>query len=92
MILIRRLEPEVELNAHTVHRMFLICLELSIKFCEDFEYENVEFARYGGVDVAEFNRMEETALTLIKWKLCISEEEFNRAWSEVFPSNKKISL
>jgi hypothetical protein len=61
----------VPFNQYTSHRLILIILMLSSKFCEDSSYSNKEWGAIGGISLSNINNMEKTFLELIDYKLFI---------------------
>ena len=61
----------VPFNQYTSHRLILIILMLSSKFCEDSSYTNKEWSDVGGISLININFMEKTFLELIDYKLFI---------------------
>ncbi|KAH9257945.1 hypothetical protein BASA81_003964 [Batrachochytrium salamandrivorans] len=75
LIYLGRLNP-INLNFRTVHRLFLTAMLCAVKFTEDFRITNRFWAKVGGIDLDEMNRLEIEFLRLIQWNLRVSEHEF----------------
>lgn len=75
LIYLSRLHPS-SLNFQTVHRLFLTAMLCAVKFTEDFRITNRFWAKVGGIDLDEMNRLEIDFLRLIQWNLRVSEHEF----------------
>lgn len=68
-------EPR-QLTALNVHRLFLACLVVTVKYNEDMVYGNSHYARAGGIHVREVNRLERHLLCALDYGLRIQPEEF----------------
>jgi len=66
----------VGISARSVHRLYMCAVLISVKFTEDFSISNRFWAKVGGIDLDEMNRMEVSFCALLDWKLKISREEF----------------
>ncbi len=62
----------------TVHRLLLTALLLSAKVYEDTVYDNVYFAKVGGVALRELNAMEVAMLDLLQGQLIVRVEDLQR--------------
>lgn len=64
-------------NSMNVHRSYLVALLLAAKFFEDQPCDNGYFATVGGVSLQELNNMEVTFLTLVEYRVCVTQWEYN---------------
>jgi len=64
-------------NSMNVHRSYLVSLLLAAKFFEDQPCDNGYFATVGGVSLQELNTMEIHYLTLIEYRVSVTQWEFN---------------
>jgi len=64
-------------NSMNIHRSYLICLLLAAKFFEDQPCDNGYFATVGGVSLQELNNMEIQFLSLVEYRVCVTQWEFN---------------
>jgi len=64
-------------NSMNIHRSYLVCLLLAAKFFEDQPCDNGYFATVGGVSLQELNSMEIRFLTLVDFRVSVSQWEFN---------------
>lgn len=64
-------------NSMNVHRSYLVSLLLAAKFFEDQPCDNGYFATVGGVSLQELNSMEVQFLTLVEYRICVTQWEFN---------------
>lgn len=64
------------ITQRTVHRLFLTCLVLAVKFLEDETLSNKDFAKVGCVTVTELNRMECDALNCLGFDASILPGEY----------------
>ena len=46
-------EPEFTLNKFNVHRFFLTCLILAVKYNDDIYFDNLTFEKVGGVSMSQ---------------------------------------
>jgi hypothetical protein len=75
---------EINLNIYNIHILLLISLLLSSKFLEDLYYKNKYWAKYGGINLAKFNRLEILYLIKIKNNLFIHANEFYTKFNMIF--------
>eukprot|EP00397_Hematodinium_sp_SG-2012_P003438 GEMP01003446.1.p1 GENE.GEMP01003446.1~~GEMP01003446.1.p1 ORF type:complete len:238 (+),score=17.83 GEMP01003446.1:248-961(+) len=86
------------LTVRNVHRLYLASLVLAAKFWEDMFYDNTYYAKCGGVRLVELNRLELAFLSVVKFKLWVSLDEFKsylRVFSikeDYFPTMPRPSL
>lgn len=66
------------LTMHNVHRLFLACLVVSVKYHEDIVFANSHYAKAGGVALKEVNRLERTLLKSLDFDLGIDPDQFQR--------------
>uniref|UniRef100_A0A7S1T5I1 Cyclin n=1 Tax=Compsopogon caeruleus TaxID=31354 RepID=A0A7S1T5I1_9RHOD len=82
LIYLQRLEaawPTLGATELNIHRLLTTCIMIAAKFVEDVHLNNLHFARAGGVsNVVEMNRLEATALALLKFQTFVSSEEYER--------------
>jgi len=62
----------------TIFRIILATLILSIKYNEDDYYSNEYYAKVGGISLLEMNNLELEAILLIKHRLFVDLEFFNK--------------
>jgi len=75
----RLLEHEgghVPLTTHNVHRVYLASLVVATKFHEDLVYSNAHYAKAGGVQLKEVNRLERVLLSALDFDLRVSPEVY----------------
>ena len=46
-------EPDFSLNKYNVHRFFLTCLVLAVKYHDDIYFDNLTFEKAGGVTISQ---------------------------------------
>ena len=63
------------LNSHNIHRIILASLMLAIKYNED-DYQNEYYAKVGGIALKEFNRLEQSILLLLDFKIYIDDATY----------------
>lgn len=64
------------LNIYTVHRVFLVCFVLALKYLIDDPPSNLYMARIGGVSLMLLNSMERFFLNAIQFNLFVTNEEY----------------
>jgi len=62
------------LTNRNVHRLFLASLMITVKYYEDFVYSNSHYAKAGGVQLREVNRLERVMLTLVDFDVRVKPE------------------
>ena len=53
------IEKDFSLNWYNVHRIFLTCLTLAVKFNDDFYFDNLAFEKGGGIPVSQLFTFEQ---------------------------------
>jgi len=53
---------EFELDSFNVHRLMLLSMVMACKFYDDYYYKNEYYAKIGGIQRVEFNKLEEEYL------------------------------
>ncbi len=66
------------LNPHNIHRLFMSCCLLAIKYNEDCFYSNEYYARVGGVDLKEINDLERCCIQLLNFDLYVNDEIYEK--------------
>ncbi|KAG0477839.1 hypothetical protein HPP92_012558 [Vanilla planifolia] len=51
-------QQSVAVDSFSIHRLFLTCLLLAVKFVDDLYYNNAYYAKVGGISTAEMNVLE----------------------------------
>jgi hypothetical protein len=73
-----KIAPQLQGNLLFVHRLFLGCLLIASKYCDDdVRFGMSQWAAGGGVPVHELMEIELKILFLIKWDTWISVQEFD---------------
>ena len=65
------------INSYNVYKILFSSLIIAIKYNEDEYYDNKFYAKVGGLTLKEMNNLEINYLSLIDFKLYISEEFFD---------------
>lgn len=71
------------LNSLSVHRMLITSVMLATKFFDDETFNNLYYAKVGGLQVLEVNQLENKFLSLIKFSLTIRSDLFDRYHCEL---------
>lgn len=74
---------EIKFDNYTAHRLFLICLIISIKYLDDEIYTNKFYARASGITLLELNKLEIKTLQYLKYNIFVSKEEYDRYYSHI---------
>eukprot|EP00747_Dinoflagellata_sp_TGD_P185886 gnl/TRDRNA2_/TRDRNA2_42671_c0_seq1.p1 gnl/TRDRNA2_/TRDRNA2_42671_c0~~gnl/TRDRNA2_/TRDRNA2_42671_c0_seq1.p1 ORF type:complete len:361 (-),score=38.15 gnl/TRDRNA2_/TRDRNA2_42671_c0_seq1:121-1203(-) len=64
------------LTMRNVHRVFFASLVVAVKYNEDLVYSNSHYAKAGGVNLKEVNRLERVLLTALDFHLYIAPEQY----------------
>jgi len=86
MCMLKKLEAVAAVPPITqtsVHRVYLTCLMMAVKFVEDETLCNADFAKVGCVAVAELNKMERSAFLALDCNVCVSPEEYEVTKAEI---------
>ena len=75
------------IHVGSIHRLLLLCVVLSSKFCDDRFKTNSYYARVGGVPVKELNVLEVELLQRLDYRLHVTHGEY-RAFQKHFFSIK----
>lgn len=70
-------EPR-RLTALNVHRLYLACLVVTVKYNEDLVYGNSHYAKAGGIPLREVNRLERHLLMALDYDLRVQPEEISQ--------------
>ncbi|KAL3538089.1 hypothetical protein ACH5RR_001455 [Cinchona calisaya] len=65
------------LTSLNVHRLLITSFMLAVKFLEDECYNNVYYAKVGGITTAEINRLEMKLLVAVDFRLHVSIQTFD---------------
>jgi hypothetical protein len=66
-------------TAHTMHRLYVACVQVGLKLHSDFFHSNKFMATAMGIQMWEMNRLEEGLLQAIDWYACVSAAAFTAA-------------
>ena len=69
---------DITIQEINIHRLFLICCVLAIKYNEDIQFTNSYYAKVGGISNKELNLLEFHTIKLLDYNLSINEKVFNR--------------
>lgn len=76
------------LNSLSVHRMLITSVMLATKFFDDETFNNLYYAKVGGLQISELNQLEEKFLMLIDFSLTIQSDLFERYRCELMKHSK----
>jgi len=80
------------LNSLSVHRTLITSVMLATKFFDDETFNNLYYAKVGGLQVNELNQLETKFLSLIDFSLSIRSELFDRYHAELVKSMCQIDV
>ncbi len=66
------------INSHNIHRILFTAITIALKFNEDDNYKNVQYAQIGGISLSDLNLYEIKFLELIDFSLYVSANLFNQ--------------
>lgn len=75
---VMRLNPHFVVSIFNLHRVVVLAAVAAVKYLEDVWYSNEHYARVGGVQVQELNKLEGQFLKLIGWRLHVMPDEYQR--------------
>ncbi|CAD8052205.1 unnamed protein product [Paramecium primaurelia] len=64
------------LNSHCIHRFLLLAIVTAIKFQDDDYYKNEYYAKIGGINLKEINKLEQEFLEYMNYDLFIDEQQY----------------
>jgi hypothetical protein len=68
--------PQLSVDSVSCHRLFLAGTILAVKYHDDVHHLNTHFAKVGGLDLKELNKLEATFLSMLRWRLHVEVKEF----------------
>ncbi len=77
-------------NSYNVYKILFSSLIMAIKYNEDEFYDNKFYAKVGGLSLKEMNNLEINYLSLIDFKLYISEEVFDTYFENLVDAMQTI--
>ena len=69
---------KINLNYNNIHKLILASFVVTVKFHEDEHYSLKYYAKLGGISLKEIINLEYVFLTLLDFRLYISEELFQK--------------
>tara|TARA_B110000263_G_C15301590_1_gene508269 strand:+ start:2397 stop:2897 length:501 start_codon:yes stop_codon:yes gene_type:complete len=77
-IYLDRISYNINLTYLNIHRFYLISLITAVKYNDDFYFDNLFYAKCGGLSLTEFNKLEIHFLIEINWILYSSVNDFKK--------------
>ena len=77
-------------NSYNVYKILFSSLIMAIKYNEDEFYDNKFYAKVGGLSLKEMNNLEINYLSLIDFKLYISEEVFDNYFENLIDAMQTL--
>lgn len=78
------------INSYNVYKILFSSLIIAIKYNEDEYYDNKFYAKVGGLTLKEMNNLEINYLSLIDFKLYISEEVFDNYFDNLIDAMQTL--
>ena len=78
------------INSYNVYKILFSSLIIAIKYNEDEYYDNKFYAKVGGLTLTEMNNLEINYLSLIDFKLYISEEVFDNYFENLIDAMQTL--
>jgi hypothetical protein len=78
------------INSYNVYKILFSSLIIAIKYNEDEYYDNKFYAKVGGLTLKEMNNLEINYLSLIDFKLYISEEVFDNYFENLIDAMQTL--
>ncbi|XP_057549854.1 cyclin-P3-1 [Amaranthus tricolor] len=75
------------LTSLNAHRLLIASVLVATKFIEDVGYNNAHFAKIGGVNIAEMNKLELKLLCSLSYRLHVTVETFDQYCLELNRTN-----
>lgn len=82
LIYLKRIDRKL-INDGSIHRLFLSSFVIASKYCEDDAYGNDIYAKIGGINKRELQRLELAFLDCIKFNLNVNHEEYDEQLKRV---------
>eukprot|EP00127_Corallochytrium_limacisporum_P007024 Clim_evm32s240 gene=Clim_evmTU32s240 len=85
-IWLQRLEQRykaLRINSLNVHRLLITMIMVAAKYFDDRYYNNAYYAKVGGISKEEINHLELELLTLMRFDLWVSVDDFSKASNEL---------
>eukprot|EP00441_Pelagodinium_beii_P047042 CAMPEP_0197622722 /NCGR_PEP_ID=MMETSP1338-20131121/2902_1 /TAXON_ID=43686 ORGANISM="Pelagodinium beii, Strain RCC1491" /NCGR_SAMPLE_ID=MMETSP1338 /ASSEMBLY_ACC=CAM_ASM_000754 /LENGTH=97 /DNA_ID=CAMNT_0043192471 /DNA_START=43 /DNA_END=336 /DNA_ORIENTATION=- len=73
----------IVVNRFTIHRLLATATVVSAKFLDDQYYSNKWYADVCGLKLKQLNSLERCFMSLLRWKVAVSPEEFGAYQSQV---------
>jgi len=71
-----KMNPDFEVSDLTCHRLLLVSIMVATKFHDDIYASNEYFAKVGGIQLDDLNKMEAEFVKLLKWNLYMTADEY----------------
>jgi len=69
---------QLVLTSLNAHRLLITCVMLAAKFHDDLFYNNAYYSKLGGLSLGELNHLEVQLLTLLNYRLFVSENAYGK--------------
>ncbi len=78
--------PTFFISSFNIHRLLMTSVMVAIKFFDDKYYNNAYYAKVGGINTKEMNKLEIEFLQMIDYNLCVERDTFEQYKSELVPT------
>jgi len=68
--------PQLVVSPLSVHRLLAVGVMLAAKFHDDVYYANAHYGKVAGMSLQEMNKLEESFLGMLKWRLMVQPREY----------------
>ena len=73
---------KISLTFDNVYRIFVVSLNLALKFLLDINYKNIFYSKISSIDISAFSKIELEIYKHLDFNIYVKEEEFNRTAEE----------
>lgn len=76
-------EPTFVVNKLCVHRLAVVSIMVAAKFIDDDYYSNAFYGKVAGLVPSEVNALEARLISMLRWRLHVQPEQYERYYREV---------
>eukprot|EP00440_Ansanella_granifera_P066050 gb/GFBE01071639.1/.p1 GENE.gb/GFBE01071639.1/~~gb/GFBE01071639.1/.p1 ORF type:complete len:295 (+),score=51.58 gb/GFBE01071639.1/:1-885(+) len=78
-----KMNPDFVVSGLTIHRLLAVTTVMGAKYVDDIYYSNSHYAKVCGLSLKELNNLEVTFLSMVRWKLGVTVEEYDSYLNQV---------
>lgn len=71
-----KFEPSVAVDNRSCNRLFFVSTVAAVKYQDDDYHANKYYAKVGGMELQELNKLEGELLKMLRWKLFVDVNEY----------------